>query len=80
MFLDFHQKKLSSNADIKFPYYKHTFIDKTNKCFFLSSEMIKKTRRGSPVDRRPLTTEAPPIGKIRHFSEMAVTFKPPMGF
>ena len=39
-----------------------------------------KTRRGSPVDRRPSTAETPPIGKIRHVSKMAVTFEPLMGF
>ena len=42
--------------------------------------MLKETRRGSPVDRRPSTAEAPPIGKIRHFSQTAVTFEPLMGF
>ena len=28
-----------------------------------------KTRRSSPVDRRPSTAEAPPIGKIYPFSK-----------
>ena len=40
----------------------------------------KKTRQGSPVDRRPSTDEAPPIGKINPFSKMAVTFEPLMRF
>ena len=35
-----------------------------------------ETRRGSPVDRRPSTAEAPPIAKIHPFSKMAVTFEP----
>ena len=34
-----------------------------------------KTRLGSPVDRRPFTTEAPPIGKIFPFIKMAVTLE-----
>ena len=42
--------------------------------------ILKETSRGSPVDRRPSTTEATPIGKINPFSKMAVTFKPLMGF
>ena len=41
---------------------------------------LNKTRRGSPVDRRPSTAEAPPIGKIYPFSKMAVTFEPLMRF
>ena len=32
-----------------------------------------KTRRGSPVDGRPSTDEAPLIGKINPFSKIAVT-------
>ena len=39
-----------------------------------------ETRRGSPVDRRPSTAEAPPIVKIHPFSKMAVTFEPLTGF
>ena len=39
-----------------------------------------KTRRGSPVNRRPPTAEAPPIGQIYAFSKMAVTFEPMMQF
>ena len=39
-----------------------------------------KTRRGSPVDRRPSNAEAPPIGKINPFSKMTVTCVPLMGF
>ena len=38
------------------------------------------TKQGSLVDRRPSTAEAPPIGKIRPFSKMAVTFEPLMQF
>ena len=34
------------------------------------------TRRGSPVDRRPSTAEAPPIGKIHPFSKIAITLEP----
>ena len=41
----------------------------------LMESICKKTRRGSPVDRRPSTAEAPPIGKIHPFSKMAVTFE-----
>ena len=39
-----------------------------------------KTRRGSPVDPRPSTAEAPPTGKIHPFSKMAITFEPLIGF
>ena len=35
-------------------------------------------RRASPVDHRPSTDEASPIGKIHPFSKMAVTFEPLM--
>ena len=42
--------------------------------------LFKRTRRGSAIDRRPSTAEAPPIGKIYPFSKMAVTFKPVMRF
>ena len=44
------------------------------------SLIVPKTRRGSPVDHRPSTDEAPPIGKTRPFSKMAVTFEPLMRF
>ena len=37
-------------------------------------------RRGSPVDRRPSTAEAPPRGEIHPFSKMAVTFEPLIRF
>ena len=40
----------------------------------------EKTRRGSPVDRRPSTAEAPPKGQIYPFSKMAVPFEPVMRF
>ena len=33
-----------------------------------------------PVDNRPSTAEAPPIGKINPLSKIAVTFKPAMQF
>ena len=39
-----------------------------------------KTRPGSPVDRKPSTAEAPPIGKINPFSKMAVNFQTLMQF
>ena len=39
-----------------------------------------KTRRGSPIDRRPSTAETPPIGQIYPFNEMAVTFEPGCNF
>ena len=42
--------------------------------------LFLKTRRVSPVYRRPSTAEAPPIGKIHAFSEMAITFEPLMRF
>ena len=35
-------------------------------------------KRVSPVDRRPSTAEAPPIGKIHPFSKIAVTLEPIM--
>ena len=41
---------------------------------------VKKTRRGSSVDNRPSTAEAPPIGKIHPFSKIDVTFEPVMQF
>ena len=49
-------------------------------CFLKGSSELRETRQGSPVDRRPSTAEAPPIGKIHPFSKMAVTFEPLMGF
>ena len=33
-----------------------------------------------PVDDRPSTAEAPPIGKIQPFSKIAVTLEPVMRF
>ena len=33
-----------------------------------------------PVDNRPSTAEAPPIGKIHPFSKIAVTLEPVMQF
>ena len=39
-----------------------------------------KTRRGSPVDRRPSTVEAPPVGKIHPFSKIALTLESVMWF
>ena len=36
------------------------------------------TRLGSPIDCRPSTAEAPPIGKIRPFSKITVTLEPVM--
>ena len=39
-----------------------------------------KTRRGSPVDRRASTAEAPPIRKIHPFSQIALTLEPVMQF
>ena len=39
---------------------------------------VVQTRRGSPVDRRPSTAEAPPIGKLYPFSKMAIAFEPLM--
>ena len=35
--------------------------------------LVTDYTRGSPIDRRPSTTEAPPIGKIQPFSTIAVT-------
>ena len=37
-----------------------------------------ETRRGSPVDRRPSTAEAPPIGKNHQFSKIAASLEPVM--
>jgi hypothetical protein len=45
-----------------------------------NNQILVKTRRGSPVDRRPSTAEAPPIGKIHPFRKMDVTFEPLIGF
>ena len=39
-----------------------------------------ETRRSSPVDRRPSTAEAPPIGQTHPFSKIAVTFEPVVQF
>jgi hypothetical protein len=39
---------------------------------------LDKTRQGSPVDCRPSTDEAPPIGKTHPFSKIAVNFEPVM--
>ena len=41
---------------------------------------VSKTRRGSPVECRPSTAEAPQIGKINPFIKIAVTLKPAMQF
>ena len=38
------------------------------------------TRQGSPVDCRPSTADAPPIGKIQPISKIAVTFSLLIGF
>ena len=42
--------------------------------------MICKTRWCSPVYNSPSTAKAPPIGKIRPFSIIAVTLEPVMQF
>ena len=39
-----------------------------------------KSRRGSPVDCRPSTAEAPLIGKIHPFIKIDVTLEPVMQF
>ena len=39
-----------------------------------------KLDRVGPVDRRPSTDEAPPLGKIHLFSKIAVTLEPVMQF
>ena len=58
----------------------YTLQGSGTKQFGLFNLNILNTRRGSPVDRTPSTAEAPLIGKIHHFSKMAVTFEPLMGF
>ena len=40
----------------------------------------KKLERVGPVDNRPSTAEAPPIGKINIFSKIAVTLEPVVPF
>ena len=35
-----------------------------------------ENRRGSPIDRRPSTDEAPPIGTIHPFSKITITLEP----
>ena len=40
--------------------------------------LIKETKQGSPIDRRPSTAEAPQIGKIHTFNNIAVTLDPVM--
>ena len=53
------------------------FFQKKLSFFFLNHLFTaQKTKRGSPVDCRPSTAEAPPIGKIQPFSKSAVTFEP----
>ena len=57
-------------------------MSKQNVCMDLKYKFVlfKISRRGSPVDRRPSTAEAPPTGEIHPFSKMAVTFEPLIGF
>ena len=52
----------------------------TVSCYHDLRVIPRQTRRGSPIDRRPSTAEAPPIGKIHPTSKMAVTFEPLIGF
>ena len=51
-----------------------------DKAWIMTNLNLWETRRGSLVDRRPSTAEAPPTGKIQPFSKMAVTFEPLIGF
>ena len=41
---------------------------------------VKKLDGVGPIDNRPSTAEAPPIGKIHPFSKIAVTLEPVMQF
>ena len=53
-------------------------IPKTQKCNKKKKKKKEKLfviRQGSPVDCRPSTTEAPPIGKIHPNSKIAITFE-----
>ena len=61
-------------------FFWYFFIFSSNLSNFKKIQKKLKTRQGSPVDCRPSTAEAPPIGKIHHFSKMTVTFEPVMGF
>ena len=68
-------------ATIWCPYLARPLMQKptyTKQDFWVCS--LQKTRRGCPVDRRPSTVEAPPIGEIHPFSKMAVTFEPLIRF
>ena len=69
---------LDRNLLPKLNWWAYMIKSKENKGQF--GPILKKTRRGSPVDRRPSTAEAPPTGEIHPFSKMAVTFEPLIGF
>ena len=65
------------------PPFKNKCYPSPNKENYINlppSPSQKKTRRGSPVDRRPSTAEDPPIGKINPLSKMAVIIEPLMWF
>ena len=68
-----HNKKLTQATGAYFNLPGHSLSD-------MKVTILEKTRRGSPVDRRPSTAEAPPKAKIHPFSKMAVTVEPLMRF
>ena len=51
--------------------FKKNYLDILIK--LVNYRIFFKTRWGSPVDHRPSTAEAPPIGKNHTFSKIAVT-------
>ena len=66
--------------DFLYCFFWYFLMFSSNLSNFEKIQKKLKSRQGSPVDRRTSTAEAPPIGKIHHFSKITVTFKPVMGF
>ena len=59
------------------PFTKHCIEDSLRTPHY---GLIKETKRGSPIGCRPSTAEAPLIGKIHTFNNIAVTLVPVMKF
>ena len=67
-------------------FWKKHFDTFDNQCdvhkaaFCDSRYVFMKLDGVGPIDNRPSTAEAPPIGKIHPFSKIAVTLEPVMQF
>ena len=53
---------------------------KANIKIFVENQLYSKLDGVGPVNNRPSTAEAPPIGKIHPFSKIAVTLEPALRF